>query len=147
MCYIPLAVFRGTTDNPSSVCFVLWPNRKCSVRGFYFWRHCDQCSVSRHVGGIPHTESILENESTNEIVMEQNVTPRYFHFAVQAGLFRSEISTEMGCHRRSYHLTTSFLLNLYLLIYSAGSALGVLFTLHHCQQLCRKLLEDVSFCG
>jgi hypothetical protein len=36
---------------------------------------------------------------------------------------------------------------LYLLISSPGSTLRVLFTLHHCQQLSRKLLEDTSFCG
>jgi len=50
---------------PSLMHFVLCPNRKFSVRGFYFCRHCDQCSVSRHVGWIPHTESILGKRGYN----------------------------------------------------------------------------------
>lgn len=104
----PLRFFEVRWIIPSLMRFIPCPYRKCSVRGFYTCRHCDQCSVSRHVGWIPHTESILGKESTKDMLREQNVSPCYFQFAVQAWLFRSKISTEMGCHRRSCHFTTSF---------------------------------------
>jgi len=44
-----------------------------------------------------------------------------------------------------YHLVPSELL--YLFTPSSGSTLRVLFTLHHCQQICRKLLEGISLYG
>jgi len=106
VCNIPLAVFGGKTDDPNfNAFFVPCPYRKCSVRGFHICRHCDRCIVSRHVGWIPHTESMLGKESTKDMLREQNVSPCYFQFVVQAGLLRSKISTEMGCHRRSCHFT------------------------------------------
>ena len=143
----PLRCLEVRRIIPSLMRFLLCPNRKCSIRDYYFCRHCEQCGVSRHVGWIPHNESILGKEGTKDMLREQNVAPCYFQFAVQAGLFRWKISTEMGCHRRSYHFTTSFPRNLYLLISSSESTLRVMFTLHQCQQLCRKLLEVTSFCG